>query len=199
MKLVVNEKALLLLFSSLPQSLVHGGFHELPFPTGSARHPSRKPGEAAEKTPNAARVLGLPCTFYGLGRQAIHRAVQPAFCVSEIESHQAVSRLYQLPNRPRRQLSRLCCPNLRCNQVSQVRADGKVVWCGQSGEAKYIPVDVAPSVAPGVDVAAEPSAVESDVALNSFRLASSALNSAAYVEGIAKENHGGRDVSSRAA
>lgn len=68
-------------------------------------------------------------------------------------------------------------------------------------------MDIAPSVvvapgvdaAPGVEVAAEPLAVETGVSLNSFKLASSVLNSATYVEGIAEENHGGRDVSSRAA
>lgn len=101
----------------------------------------------------------------------------------------------------------LCCPGLEINQVSQAKAAGPVVWRGRNRVAGYIPVDVAPIVAvapgveaaPGVEVAAEPLAVERGVALSSFKLASSVLNSAAYVEGIAEENHGGRDVSSRAA
>lgn len=93
------------------------------------------------------------------------------------------------------------------SQVSQARAAGAVAWRGRNRETVYIPVDVAPIVAvapgveaaPGVEVASEPLAVETGVALSSFTLASSVLNSAAYVEGIAEENHGGRDVSSRAA
>lgn len=50
---------------------------------------------------------------------------------------------------------------------------------------------------PNIAVATE-LLVETGVALNSFRLAFSALSSAEYSEGTTEKNHGGRDVSSRA-
>lgn len=51
---------------------------------------------------------------------------------------------------------------------------------------------------PDIAVAAE-LLVETGVTLNSFRLTSSILSSKEYVKGIAKKNHGSRDISSRAA
>ena len=54
-------------------------------------------------------------------------------------------------------------------------------------------------VAPDIVVAADLLVVDTGVALSSFRLASSVINSAKYSEQTTKENHGGRDVSSRSA